>query len=203
MTHINIQAHTLVYPHEQLQDFVLHSKMVIFQIFPERDPHIVLELLPRLDLLILNNFQYTIMDEYMHQLLVNAIVVKDHRVLISQRSLEEKHEPDKWTIPGGKVEKSSNELWNILEMNVKKEVLEETGVEIENEMKLIANNSFIKKDSTHVVAMIFLTKWKANEAKALDDTIDVKWITKEELGSYEFPPNVKEYIEKGFEEIEK
>ena len=38
-----------------------------------------------------------------YSVLVNAVIEKDGKILLSQRSLEEAHEPGKWTIPGGKV----------------------------------------------------------------------------------------------------
>jgi len=35
----------------------------------------------------------------------------------------------------------------------------------------------------------------------LKNTIGVKWISKNEIDNYDFAPNVKEYIEMGFEKI--
>ncbi|GEM_PF-969835 len=137
----------------------------------------------------------------MHQLLVNAVVTKDNKVLISKRSMKEEHEPGKWTIPGGKVEETKGDVWNVLELNIKKEVMEETGVKVQDKMQLICNNTFVKANGTHVVAMIFLTKWESGEPKALEDTTDVKWIGIEEVEKYEFPVNVKDYILKGFMEM--
>jgi hypothetical protein len=52
-----------------------------------------------------------------------------------------------------------------------------------------------------VIALICLCHWESGEAKAMEDTIDVKWIAESELDSFEFPPNVKGYIKKGFEAI--
>lgn len=143
------------------------------------------------------------MSTNLHELLVNAIVTKDNKILISKRSLEEKHEPGKWTIPGGKVDETQGDIWDILEFNVKKEVKEETGIDIKDDMRLICNNTFLKNDGIHVVAMIFLCKWKEGEAHALEDTIDIKWIKEEEVENYKFPKNVKEYIIKGFIEMKK
>lgn len=136
-----------------------------------------------------------------HLILVNAVVEKNGKILISQRSLDEPHEPGKWTIPGGKVERTKGDVFNVIEKTLSDEVKEETGVEITEEAKLITNNTFIRSTGQHVVALIFLCHWKSGTAKPLDDTIDTKWITKEELNKYDFPPNVREYIEKGFENI--
>ena len=39
-----------------------------------------------------------------YTVLVNAVVVKDGKILLSQRSWEDEHGAGKWTIPGGKLE---------------------------------------------------------------------------------------------------
>ncbi len=139
-------------------------------------------------------------DKTMHSILVNAVVFKRDKVLVSQRSFEEQHEPGKWTVPGGKVEwQKEDVVFNIIEDTLKKEVMEETGVEIEEKVEFISNNTFVRSNGQHVVAMIFKCKYKSGEARPLEDTIDCKWATKEEINTMEFPPNVKEYILKAFE----
>jgi 8-oxo-dGTP diphosphatase len=139
-------------------------------------------------------------DSKSHSLLVNAVVFKDDKVLVSQRSWEEAHEPGKWTIPGGKVERTEEETFSVLEKNLAKEVREETGVEIEDGMQLISNNTFIRSsDDQHVVVMVFKCRYKSGEAEPLEDTVDCKWATKEEVEDLDFPPNVKGYILKAFE----
>lgn len=136
-----------------------------------------------------------------HILLINAVVVKDGKILIGQRSYEESHQPGRWSIPGGKVDKTNGNVWNIVESTLKREVLEETGVEIEDEVELIANNTFIRSTGHHVVALIFLCKWKSGEAKPLEDTIDVKWLSREEVGQYDFSDGVLKYIDLAFDSV--
>jgi pyrimidine deaminase RibD-like protein/8-oxo-dGTP pyrophosphatase MutT (NUDIX family) len=138
-----------------------------------------------------------------HLILVNAVVVKDKKVLISQRSWEETHEPGRWTIPGGKVEKTRGNVWNVIEKTLAAEVLEETGVRIHDEAHLLANNTFIRSTGQHVVALIFLCYWKSGIARPLEDTIDVRWTSEKELKGYAFPPNVRDYIKKGFQLLKK
>ena len=76
-----------------------------------------------------------------HLILVNAVVKKSDKILISQRSWEETHEPGKWTIPGGKVERTNKEVWNVIEKTLAREVLEETGVKIKKNVKVKEKNS--------------------------------------------------------------
>lgn len=140
-----------------------------------------------------------------YSVIVNAVVEKDGKILLSQRSLSEAHEPGKWTIPGGKVENSPNEeeIKNIIEKTCAREVIEEVGVEIEDDIKLIANNTFKRSNGQMVLALVFLCKYKSGEAKALEDTNAVAWVIRSELDNYDFPPNVKEYVESGFAELTK
>ncbi len=138
-----------------------------------------------------------------HLILVNAVVEKDGKILVAQRSWEETHEPGKWTIPGGKVERTAGDVWNIIEETLKKEVMEETGVGITDDAQLLSNNTFIRSTGQHVVALIFMCHWKSGAGTSLEDTIGIKWITQEELGQMEFAPNVKHYIQKGFDTLKK
>lgn len=133
-----------------------------------------------------------------HHVIVNAVVEKNGKILVSQRSFGEAHEPGKWTIPGGKVDKTDGDVWSILEATCAREVKEETGIEIKDNVDLLTNNTFVHSSGKHAIALIFLCHWKSGEAKMLEDTINVKWISKNDLDSLEFAPNVKNYISKAF-----
>lgn len=136
-----------------------------------------------------------------HILLINALVIKDGKILVGQRSYEESHQPGRWSIPGGKVDRTNGDVENIVEETLRREVLEETGVEIEEEVKLMANNTFIRSTGHHVVVLVFLCTWKSGVAKPLEDTIDVKWITREEVGQYDFSDGVLRYINLAFDSL--
>ncbi len=128
------------------------------------------------------------------QILVNGVVFKGDRVLISQRSWEEEHMPGRWTIPGGKVDHADDDIFDVLQKTLQKEVLEETGVQTTKEMEFVTNNSYTKENGQHVVAIIFKCHYKSGQPKPLEDTIDCKWSTIDEVKTTDFPPNVKEYI---------
>jgi len=138
-----------------------------------------------------------------HLVLVNAVVFKDDKVLVSRRSWDELHEPGKWTIPGGKVERTKGDVFNILEKTLKREVKEETGVEIHDDVKLIMNNTFIRSTGQHVIALVFKCEYKSGAPTPLDDTIECKWASLHEVKSMDFAPNVKKYLLKAFETREK
>ncbi len=139
--------------------------------------------------------------QILHSIIVNAVIEKGGKILISQRSFEEKHEPGKWTIPGGKVETTKGDVFHILEKTLTKEVEEEVGIKISENVELLTNNTFIRSDGTHVVALMFLCHYESGEAKPLEDTIDIKWVVEDELLNYNFSPNVEGYIKLAFEKI--
>jgi len=128
------------------------------------------------------------------QILVNGVVFKGETVLISQRSWEEEHMPGRWTIPGGKVDHADDDIFDVLQKTVRREVMEETGVEIAEEMEIVSNNSYTKENGQHVIAIVFKCHYKSGEAKPLEDTIACKWATIDEVKAIDFPPHVKEYI---------
>ncbi|MDO8515129.1 MAG: NUDIX domain-containing protein [bacterium] len=138
-----------------------------------------------------------------HHVIVNAVVEKDGKILVSQRSFEEAHEPGKWTIPGGKVDKTEGDVWNVLEATCAREVMEETGVEIQDNAELLTNNTFIHSSGKHAIALIFLCHWKTGEAQALEDTVGVKWISADGLDTLDFAPNIKTYIQRALEALQK
>ncbi|MBU4512600.1 NUDIX domain-containing protein [Patescibacteria group bacterium] len=135
-----------------------------------------------------------------YSILVNAIVVKDGKILISQRSGKEKHEPGKWTIPGGKLEETGD-FYEALQYTAKKEILEETGIVVKDKMRLLCNNTFNHvKDNELVLAIVFLCYYESGEARPMEDTANIRWIKVDQVDNYEFPhANVKNYVLKGFE----
>lgn len=139
-------------------------------------------------------------EEKKYSVIVNGVVVKDGKILLAQRSDEEKHVPGCWSPPGGKLDETDI-VWHALEKTVKKEVFEETGIEIEDKMHLLINNTFEhKEDNLLVLANVFLCKYKSGEPKPLEDTVAIKWINENEIDDFEFThANVKDYIIKAFE----
>ena len=140
------------------------------------------------------------MENKLYSVIVNAVIYNNGKILISQRSQDEKHQPGSWTVPGGKIENpvgTENEL-NIVENTLVKEIREEVGIEITGNFRMIANNTFHRSHGDLVLAIVFLCEYSSGIAKPLEDTINVKWISPTELNNFEFPPNVKDYIAKGF-----
>jgi ADP-ribose pyrophosphatase YjhB (NUDIX family) len=132
---------------------------------------------------------------HFHIVLVKGIVVKDGKYLIAQRSLKEVQAPGKWSLPGGKVElRTKEDDLNILEETVKREVKEETSIEIEENPQYLQSISFVRVDKAPVIGTLFLCKWKSGIAKPLEDHDQVAWITIDELKNYDLAKGVENAI---------
>lgn len=115
-----------------------------------------------------------------HIVAVKAWVKKGDKYLLARRGMNEVHMPGVWSIPGGKVD-DDDETVNILQETLKREVLEEVGVEITDEIDLVYNNTFKRSDGSSVVGLTFLCHWKSGEAEPLEETLEVGWFTLDEL----------------------
>lgn len=130
-----------------------------------------------------------------HIVNVSAVIKKEDKYLIAQRSLEEKQAPGEWGLVGGKVEiEDWDDPDHILEKTLKEEIREEVGVEIENDIKYLISSSFKRIDDSSVITITFVCNWKSGSAKPLEDTIDVAWIQPSELDNYKLVPGVKDLI---------
>jgi len=135
-----------------------------------------------------------------YKILVSAIIVKDGKILISQRDHKDSFRPGEWTVPGGKVENYGNveEIENIVEKTLIKEVREEVGVEIKETAHLIANYTFKHKEGHIMLALVFMCEYLSGTAQPLEDTAEVRWITANELSEYNFPETVHKALAKTF-----
>ena len=95
----------------------------------------------------------------------------------------------KWEIAGGRI----NPGTSLLE-NLKREVIEETGLEVKGEPKLIAAQDILK--TKHIVRLTY-TGHADGEVKLSDEHTEFKWVGLEELKKLEpMDRYVKELLEK-------
>lgn len=116
-----------------------------------------------------------------HVVAVVGFVQKGNKFLIAKRNSDDPQAGGEWSIPGGKVETGEGASKYILEGTLKKEVEEEVGIQIKDEMELIVNGGFVRVSGHHVVILTFLCKWKSGRAKPLEDQEEVRWVTLTEL----------------------
>jgi ADP-ribose pyrophosphatase YjhB (NUDIX family) len=111
---------------------------------------------------------------------VEAAVYHDGRYLVMVRGDEEDHAAGVLAFPGGKLDYT--EMPDILEMTAAREVLEETGVEVER-IEYVEAHSFTTPDGTPVVDVVFLCRYLAGTPTITDpgEVAAVRWMTADEI----------------------
>lgn len=119
---------------------------------------------------------------------VEGAIVKDGCYLMIVRG-EEEYAPGGLALPGGKVEGAGNRD-DILEETLRREIAEEVGLEVHDEMDYVRSSAFVA-DGDPVVDIVFLCRYKAGTAVAADpgEVATVHWMTAGEAITHpETPP---------------
>lgn len=103
---------------------------------------------------------------------------KDGKYLILFRSFQTDPKPDKeyWDIPGGRI----NIGFSLVE-NLKREVMEETGLEMNDQPKLIYAQDILK--GKHVVRLTY-TGFGDGEVKLSKEHSQYRWLTLKEIKNF-------------------
>jgi 8-oxo-dGTP diphosphatase len=130
----------------------------------------------------------------LHEVVVTAIVVKDGKYLITRRSPNKKRFPSMWTVPGGKLEKEdyintpkpTKDYWyNVLESVVRREVKEETGVDINN-IDYVTSLATIHADGIPSIVISIMADYISGEIVLQEAETDMyEWVTLEEAKGYD------------------
>ncbi len=129
---------------------------------------------------------------------VGAVIVKEDKILLIKRA----YEPNRglWSIPGGLVR-----LGESLEVALKREVKEETGVSIEVGDVVFVGEEIFKANGVryHYIIIDFLAEIMDGELKAGSDAEAVKWFSFDEIGeeSVEFVRRIISKIRSGDKRI--
>jgi 8-oxo-dGTP diphosphatase len=119
---------------------------------------------------------------------VEGAIVKDGRYLMIVRG-EEEYAPGGLNFPGGKVEGAGN-ADDVLEETLRREIVEEVGLEVHDEMVYVRSSAFLAEGDA-VVDVVFLCRWKAGTAVPADpaEVAAVQWMTASEAITHpETPP---------------
>jgi len=139
----------------------------------------------------------------LHRVVSTAIIHKDGKYLIVQRSPEKKVFPSRWTVPGGGLEitdyintpKTTPDAWYFaIENSLKREIKEEVGLEVER-LKYLLDLVFIRSDNAPVVTLSYYCDWKSGEVKLNEENVNYKWVTYEEAKNYDLIEGILKEIE--------
>ncbi|MGQ0740858.1 MAG: NUDIX hydrolase [Alphaproteobacteria bacterium] len=100
----------------------------------------------------------------------------------------------KWSIPGGKVEPGES-----LHEALKREVREETGIEIE--IGALAGVAELSEDLSHYVLIDFTARHASGNLHAGSDAIDVCWVSPRELMQFDLWKETRRIIENSAREL--
>lgn len=98
---------------------------------------------------------------------VEGFIADNDRYLMVIRSDREEHAPGTLSVPGGKVE-TAGFAAAILEATLRREIMEEVGVEVEAEMTYIESKLFTIDNGVAVVDIVFLCRYRSGTPTALD-----------------------------------
>lgn len=112
---------------------------------------------------------------------VEAAIYKGNQWLIIRRSEKEEHAPGVLSLVGGKVENDSVTS-NILEETVKREISEEVGITVSNNIKYLESKLFYSNKGELVVDTVFLCEYQSGEITLdTDEVSDASWMTYAEI----------------------
>lgn len=145
-----------------------------------------------------------IKDKELHRVALTSIVYRsDMKFLIVRRALDKKVYPGKWTVPGGGLNvddyinrppTSGGDQWyDVLEDALRREVREETNIEMEKP-KYLCDISFIQKNGTPVIVLSYYAPYVSGIVKLDSENIDYKWVSVDELQDYDLIPGIVDEI---------
>lgn len=126
---------------------------------------------------------------------MGALILRRDLVLLIERG----REPHKglWSLPGGALE-----VGELLEEGLRREVLEETGLEVKPVSVVEIFERIIRdrkgRPEYHYVLIDYLCKATGGELRAAGDVSRAAWVRRKELPGWELTEGTLEVIEKAF-----
>jgi len=124
---------------------------------------------------------------------ITAIVKNKNKFLILKRSSSMEIHPNKWSFPGGKLEKGED-IYDCLSRELK----EETGLEIQPELQYISDYTYERPNKDWTLGFCFLVTSESNQVKLSSEFTDYKWITKSEFKNYDLIEGLSGEVSKAF-----
>jgi len=132
-------------------------------------------------------------------LAVSAAIIRDGKILVVRRA--RKPAQDLFTMPGGVVESGET-----LEQAVKREVREETALEIQP-VALAGYREALMRDKAgnlerHFVILCFASRWISGEPVLNEELAEARWISPEELAGLRTTEGLSEIVQAAFDRLD-
>ena len=127
---------------------------------------------------------------------VGGVVIRDGEVLLVRRAYPPR--AGEWSLPGGRLE-----LGESLVEGVRREVREETGIEVEVGA-VVEVFDRVHRDADgrvryHFVIVDFLCRPVGGVLVAGDDAADARWVTRADVAGLDVNPHAMAVIDRGFD----
>lgn len=138
----------------------------------------------------------------LYEVAVTAIVHKEGKYLITKRSPTKKKFPGVWTVPGGGLEQSDyadlpkdtkNAWYRVLDKAVRREVREETGLEITN-IRYVTDLVTLDFENPLLVISLAADYVSGEVVLQEGEADEYAWVTVEEAKGYEFIDGIYDEI---------
>lgn len=141
-------------------------------------------------------------DKKLFKVVITAIVVKDGKFLVLQRADWEKKFPNRWTVPGGKLNtndyvnlpKDTPDYWyNVLERTLRREVKEEAGIDIKN-IRYVTSLADAREGDDPSLVISCLADYAGGDV-AFDKSMQAsRWVTLEEAKNVDLIEGIYEEL---------
>ncbi|KPJ57026.1 hypothetical protein AMJ49_02600 [Parcubacteria bacterium DG_74_2] len=144
-----------------------------------------------------------IQNKELHRVTATAIIQKEGKYLLIQRSLNKKTFAGKWTVPGGGLEvsdyinlpKTTHDHWYFaVEDSLKREIKEEVNLEV-RDLNYLCSITFIRPEGIPVLILSYFGDYKSGKVKLNEENINYAWVTFEEAKNYDLVEGLLEEIE--------
>lgn len=134
------------------------------------------------------------MNDYLHEVAITAIIVRNGKFLLIRRPKNKKRFPGMWTVPGGKLEtadytslpKDTKDYWyNVLEKTLAREVREEVGIKINN-VEYLTSLATVHQDGAPSLVISCLANYKGGKIKLQEEeSDDFAWVSLKEAKKFD------------------
>lgn len=146
------------------------------------------------------------LDPRLHYVAVTAIIVnKEGKYLIAKRAGWEKFQPNKWTVPGGKLRSDEyakmaithhdgNQRYDVVKWVLDNEVKSEVNLEI-HPPQYVCDLVAMRPDGHPLLVMSYWAKHKAGKVKLKDKSLtEYAWVTLAEAKKYDLIDGIQDEI---------
>lgn len=120
---------------------------------------------------------------------VKALVCYGRKFLLIKRTTEARGDYYHWEFPGGRLEFGESPM-----QALKREINEETGLEVEKLILLSAWNSF-KDECTEIIGLTYICTANGDNVMLSKEHSDYEWVTYEEMNDYNLVKGMSRQLE--------